>query len=229
MSLKLNLGCGTFPFPFERDNEPERLRNSAMPYPDTVYEPTWINVDKFPAPGVQEQINLFRFPWVRSSNGSLFNDDSIDEIWCAHLIEHIPHEVKVARGLPGKMVNDYAELVENFDGFFVFFKEVWRILKPDGLIYLRFPYAVNYPALCDPTHTRAITFGTLGYLTPQNTDDPFDYNTGLHFEMHGGSSIRFTPEGEHQRKYLSEAGLGQMVRDNYNTVEEVHVTLRAIK
>lgn len=229
MSRKLNLGCGTFTFPLVRGEEPKAVVDHAASVPDSVYEPGWVNVDKFKMPGVQEVINLFRFPWIRSSNGSPFNDDSIDEIWCAHLIEHIPHEVKLSHDLPLHMRAEWFDIVDNFDGFFVFFKEVYRILKPDGLIHLRFPYATNYPALCDPTHTRAITMGTLGYLNPQDDGDPFNYNVGVNFQVDGQVMLRFTKEWDNERQHYNEIGLARMLREHYNSVDQISVTLRAVK
>lgn len=229
MSRRLNLGCGTFPFPLVRGQEPVAIVDHVVPVPDTVYEPGWINVDKFPMPGVQEVINLFRFPWIRSSNGSPFNDDSIEEIWAAHLIEHIPHEVKLSHDLPPLIKAEWRDIIDNYDGFFVFFKEVYRILKPDGLIHMRFPYAVNYPSLCDPTHTRYITMGTFGYLNPQEDGDPFDYNVGINFQLVGKVLMRFTEDWNQEREYLSEKGIGRMLRDSYSCVDQISVTLRAVK
>lgn len=229
MSRKLNLGCGTYHLPLVRGKEPQSIIDHVMPVPDILYEPGWINIDKIDMPQVQEVIDLFRFPWIRSSNGTPFNDNTIDEIWCSHLIEHIPHEVKLARGLPPVIAQEWQNIVDSYDGFFVFFKEVYRILKPGGLIHLRFPYAVNYPALCDPTHTRYVTMGTLGYLKAQNPEDPFDYNVGVHFEIIGQVMMRFTEDWNQEREYYNEKGTARMLRENYNSVDQISATLQAIK
>ena len=97
MSLKLNLGCGKFPFPYKRGEEPNPYYS--LPFPDCAYEPGWINVDRSGLDGIQERINLFRFPWIRSSNGLPFDDSAFDVLFASHIVEHIPHEVKPVRDL----------------------------------------------------------------------------------------------------------------------------------
>jgi predicted SAM-dependent methyltransferase len=224
--VKLNLGAGTFPFPYERDNEPNKTH--VLPLPDEVYEPGWINIDKFALPGIQEQINLFRFPWIRSSNGNPFNQSSVDYIYAAHLLEHVPHEVKVSNKIPLGW-KEYGRFVEEFDGFFVFFAEAWRILKPGGLIHLRVPYGVSYDALCDPTHTRRIVPGTLSYLTDRNEDTPFDYGTQARFEMVGEITWRMAKEMAERMKDYTAEGFQYIVRNGTAQITGFDITLRALK
>lgn len=224
---KLNLGCGVFPFPYARDGVPNPEHN--MPLPDEVFEPGWVNVDKHAAPGVQEQINLFKFPWVRSSNGSPFNDNSFDYIWAAHIIEHVPHVVGVTAGLPGEMAATYRALVENYDGFFVFFTECWRILKPDGLIHIRFPYATSYPSLNDPTHTRYLTAGSFSYLGSRDRTTPFDYDMPCRFELEGPFDYRLVGHWVDDMKHYTPDYMEMLIRENYAIVDELRLTLRAVK
>src|SRR3990172_12089042 len=88
--LKLNLGCGRFPFPLDREHipNPEHLND----LPDAVFEPGWINVDKFAFDGVTPA-NLFRVPWP-------LEDNAFDMVWIGHLVEHIPHEVRTVHPIP---------------------------------------------------------------------------------------------------------------------------------
>ena len=225
--MKLNLGSGIFPFPLERDHipNPEHLE----PLPDHVFEPGWVNVDKHPAAGVQECIDLFRFPWVRSSNGNPFEDDCADLIWAGHILEHVPHQVRVRNGLPGPLARRYGEMIEELDGFFVFMAECWRILKPDGLIHIRFPYATSYASLSDPTHTRYMTPGSFSYLGARDENTPFDYNVGCHFELHEPFTFRLRTPLLEQRHYYTPEGLSEQVRANYALADEVRLTLRAVK
>src|SRR3990167_316583 len=83
--------------------------------------------------------NLLIFPWP-------FEDNSIDEIFCSHFLEHIPH---------GYGFND---------PFFDFFNELWRVLKPEGKITFITPYYTSIRAFQDPTHQRFITEATYAYL-----------------------------------------------------------------
>jgi SAM-dependent methyltransferase len=225
--MKLNLGCGVYPFPYAREAVPNPEHN--LPLPDEVFEPGWCNVDKHAAPGVQEQINLFRFPWIRSSNGSPFNDSSVDYIWAAHLAEHIPHEVKAARGLPGVLAKQYEAMVLDLDGFFVFFAECWRVLKPGGLMHVRFPYATSYPSLNDPTHTRYLTPGSFGYLKAREGSAPFDYDVPCNFELEGVYEYRLRGQWATEVGNYSQAGRERLLRENYAVCDEVRLTLRAVK
>src|SRR5690349_4828657 len=123
--MKLHLGAGRVIFPANPEQPPAHL----MPLPDSAFEPGWVNVDHIQLPGIQECVDLFKFPWVRSSTGAPWNDDSADEIYCSHLVEHIPHQVGVVPNLPPALAREYREMADSLDGWFMFFFECWRILK----------------------------------------------------------------------------------------------------
>ena len=59
----------------------------------------------------------------------------------------------------------------DYKGFFRGFKELWRILKPGGMLYGICPKYSSDWAWGDPGHTRVITQGTLCYLTRQMYKD----------------------------------------------------------
>jgi len=82
----------------------------------------YINIDKNP---------VFEPDIIRDiTRGLPFNDDSIDEIYTSHCLEHI----------------DSGE-----DIIFVM-NELYRALKPEGLLTIRVPHTKEYGAFCDPTH-----------------------------------------------------------------------------
>lgn len=56
-----------------------------------------------------------------------FKDNTIDEIFCSHTIEHIENPIK---------------LIE----------EIWRITKPKGKVVIKVPHCQNHGAFRDPTH-----------------------------------------------------------------------------
>lgn len=85
--------------------------------------------------------DLFQFPWP-------IKDRCVREVVCAHFIEHIPHR------MPGW----------EYDGFFMFFAEVWRICTKGAKITLTHPYVWNDRAFWDPTHVRYIHWMTYQYL-----------------------------------------------------------------
>ena len=91
--------------------------------------------------GTQADIahNLLTFPWP-------FDDNSVDETFCSHFLEHIPHG------------DGY------HDPFWDFFNELWRILKPGGIAKFVTPYYASVRAFQDPTHTRMITEPTYNYF-----------------------------------------------------------------
>ena len=134
--MKLNLGCGNVIFPMEK-GEPLPYGNHLSWLPPECYENGWLNVDKWGNPGVDEVVNLFAFPWIRSTTGQPWPDNSVDFMYCGHLIEHIPHEVRVHLDTPVHLWADYTRFCEMLDGLYVFFYEVWRVLRPNGQIHVR--------------------------------------------------------------------------------------------
>ena len=229
--MKLNLGCGRIIFPLDRDNLPP-YKVHLEPFHDSMFEPGWVNVDKYQNPGVNETIDLFKFPWIRSSNGSPFNDSSVDEIYCGHILEHVPHKVEVDNSVPFNWAKKYHRQVEELDGFFVFFAEVYRILKPDGLVYVRCPYAFSTAAMADPTHTRYIVPGSFSYLAGQDdtTKAPFDYHLPMRFEQFESILTRATTLGGQISAMIKERDSDQNELRLYNdVVDEIRIVLRAVK
>jgi predicted SAM-dependent methyltransferase len=72
-----------------------------------------------------------------------FEDDSVDEIYAIDLIEHIWE--------PKHMLN-----------------ECWRILKPDGDMFIETPYAGTDDYFKDPTHVRPYVPNTFKYFAEWN-------------------------------------------------------------
>lgn len=85
--------------------------------------------------------DLMKFPW------EFAKDNSIDEIFASHYLEHIPH---------GNGYND---------PLFQFMDEIYRILKPGGLARFVCPYYTSVRAFQDPTHLRFISEPMFSYFT----------------------------------------------------------------
>lgn len=75
--------------------------------------------------------DLEKFPWP-------FEDASVDEVYCAHYIEHTKDLI-------------------------AFFNELYRIMKPGATAEIIAPYYSSIKAWQDPTHVRAISENTFYY------------------------------------------------------------------
>lgn len=87
--------------------------------------------------------DLLDFPYPIKAN-------SVQEISCQHFVEHIPHY--------------RPEWPKGSDGFFLFFDELYRIMKKGGTARFLHPYVMNVRAFWDPTHVRFIHEATWYYL-----------------------------------------------------------------
>ena len=158
----------------------------------------WLNLDKFEYPTTDEfeyrKMDLFRYPWD-------LPDNSVDEVFASHIIEHIPHEAKRS-SFPGHDEGEHigeAEWYEKYwdvnrkwnkrwdelkdlDGFFAFFAEIWRVCQPDALVNIVCPFGYTRGAFQDPTHTRYIVPPTFYYLTAEENGN-WDYHLPLKFKI----------------------------------------------
>jgi len=92
----------------------------------------YIGVDIVKLPGVDIVHDLEKFPWP-------FKDESVDEVFCSHYVEHTKDLMK-------------------------FMDELYRILKPEGKANIVAPYYSSMRAWQDPSHTRAISEATFLYF-----------------------------------------------------------------
>jgi hypothetical protein len=126
------------------------------------------------APDADIKMDLLKFPWP-------WADDSVDEIFSSHFIEHIPmeyvdsrhlvYEKKELRGYGTYQFIPHRSPHEGKDLFFAFFDEVWRVLKkgddpnkPAGIAHIHCPCARSNRGFQDPTHRRYIVEETFLYL-----------------------------------------------------------------
>lgn len=153
--------------------------------------------------GTQADIeyDLTIYPWP-------FKDESVDEIWASHYIEHLPHGV----GLQDGMVD--------------FMNECWRILKKSGIARFLTPYYANARAFQDPYHTRFITESSYLYFNKQwrkmNKLEHYPIKTDFQIEKMD-HSISQTFIGRAQE------AIQQMAMININVVDDLLVMLRKPK
>lgn len=230
MNLYLNLGCGKAQFPIERDHPMVSHLKAWLPdaaYVDTADGARWLNVDRIGLDGVDAVVDLFSYPWVTSGHVRLAEPNSVEGIWCSHLIEHIPHD---PRYHPFAYHDRPLLEAGRVDGWYAFFLEAWRALKPDGLLYLVFPHGWSDGGLSDPSHRRYLSAASFGYFAP-NADAPFDYQVPVRFEQHGPVLINipvFLLEAE--LLPLDDApALDNWMRTHTNAVADMFLCLRAVK
>jgi hypothetical protein len=213
--MRLNLGCGRAQFPTFRDNP--LLAHISYCFPDSVYDEAagWINVDAVAQPGVDEVVDVFCYPWP-------WPDNSADEIWCSHLIEHIPHDARYRTD--GALVSPELHRAARADGFYAWFYEAWRVLKPDAEIHLVTPYAFSLTGVSDPQHRRYLTPQTFGYLAPQNDDAPFTYRIPFRFAATGEPILRTRINGD-----LAIEEIQRQMYYSVNMIDEMAISLKAVK
>lgn len=217
----LNLGCGRVILPALCP------AHYGLIDPITEYA-LWHNVDRNPEPGVDETLDIFRYPFPWAEN-------SFDGALCAHICEHIPHEIRhrvsapsrVAGGIhfvsPQEMWNDAFQ-----DGWFAFFHELWRVLTPGSIIHVLSPYAWSHGGVTDPTHTRLLTEHTFAHSMTPDPDAPFKYATGgLNLEL--AEPVRLAPT-EHFAHLLNDRSAWEAaLQTRINVVHELYVKLRVVK
>jgi hypothetical protein len=192
----------------------------------------WHNVDHLPLPGVNEVVDLFSFPWP-------FDSNSAEEMYAGHIVEHIPHEVKMRQDVD--MTSWWYGTLARLDGFFAFFAEVWRVLKPDGIIEITCPSAQSYMAYQDPTHVRYIVPTTFHYLQGTEKEpgrDRFDYGLPFKFQLlslqvaYTGTSAAMAmviPQISGTSKELMENELATRAETMWNQTGEIKVTMKVVK
>jgi hypothetical protein len=179
----------------------------------------YINVDKSRRVKADQVVDLFRYPWP-------WADNACDEFTISHLCEHIPHEGKpseaaVQNGSLSPSARRWNEL-KDYDGFFCFFGEVWRVAAPGAKVHIVVPYGKTHEALQDPTHTRYLVPQSFCYVTEEmKGPGDFDYDIPCLFKI---VSVRFDLPGG-----MPEADFAESMRYLWDLTRNMYVELEAIK
>jgi len=131
-----------------------------------------VNVDINPdvEPDKIYDLNKTPFPW---------SDNTFHRVIMAHVLEHL--------GDPWAIKMTYAEW------FFKFWHEVWRVLKPNGIVEVIVPYYNHESAWGDPSHVRPIMAQTFIFLSKKEyakakaaTNNPMaQYDIDFDFDILG--------------------------------------------
>lgn len=133
-------------------------------------EDGWINMDLVALPGVDVVWDVKKIPWP-------FEDNAFDMVYCSHFLEHIPHYIGLAE-----------------DGLVAVMKEIYRILKPDGILEIYVPYYLHKNSVKDPTHCRFFDIETFDYFTKGHS---LNYYSNLNFSCIAKEFSSFSPRYPH--------------------------------
>ncbi|UUX49629.1 hypothetical protein NUH88_19790 [Nisaea acidiphila] len=103
----------------------------------------YTNVDFFKECDPDILLNLEETPWP-------FETGSISEVAAIHVLEHLGEQRSV---------------------FFNIIKEIYRVLKHDGLFRVSVPHYMHRSYYSDPTHVRTFTSGTFEMLSKEQNRD----------------------------------------------------------
>lgn len=214
-SIWLNLGCGKTHLPSAPPPGHELVD------PDVYAEPHWINIDRVEGVGADLIFNLFEYPWPLESNlasGALLS----------HIIEHIPHEIRLTdRRLTEEERQRWEALEKLQDGWYAFFSELWRVLKPGAVAHIVCPHGHSDGALADPTHTRYIMPQTFTHGLQNPDSKTFRYETGCVFELTHPIVYRFT---ELAASFFDDPHkLQHAMMTQINIVYDMYARLKAVK
>jgi SAM-dependent methyltransferase len=171
--LKLDLGCGKRP-------EGHLTRQAGF-----------IGVDIAAIEGVDVVHDLTKFPYP-------FKDNSVEEIFCSHFIEHITGDDQMK-----------------------FFNELYRIMKPGAKALMIAPYYNSARCWQDPTHKTAISEARFMYYNKEwRTINNLDhYPITCDFDFTYGYDL--APEW----KLKSQEAQVFAIKHYTNVVNDIHVTL----
>jgi len=150
-------------------------------------------------------VDLFQYPWP-------FKDRSVSEVVSNHLIEHIPH---------------YRPEYEGVDGFWMFFNELYRVMRKNGKATFTCPYFKGDRGFWDPSHTRYIHEVNFYYFDPAwlEMNALQHYPITAHFEV-----VTIDGLGVPDEILNRNAEMQAQARSYYwNAVSDLKVTLKAIK
>lgn len=156
----------------------------------------FIGIDKSPQVGADLVLDVEREKLP-------FDDSSVDEIYCGHLVEHLHNLIP-------------------------FMNECYRVLKDGGLMTILAPYYTSIQATQDPTHVRYISENTFKYFTSEYIEKKrtFDYGINCLFEI---EKIEYGYINVWAKRWIPERVRHWARRHLWNVVVDITITLKAIK
>jgi len=173
--------------------------------------PGFINVDKYPEgnPDITCDLETAPWPWA---------DSSVEAIMMNHSLEHMG---------------------QTADVFFSIIKELYRVLKPGGMLEIRVPHPRHDAYLSDPTHVRPITTDMMRLFSKQANrewkerrvpNSPLGIYLDVDFEIvENGISIEEPYRTLFEAGSMSKEELDLLIRNSNNIVSEIQILLKAVK
>lgn len=143
--------------------------------------------------------DLNQYPWP-------FEDNSVDEVYCSHYIEHIPHDVDNG---------------DNRDGLIQFMDELYRILKPKGTVHIVAPYYKNERAFGDPTHRRYIGDLSFIYWNKEWRDE----NRVSHYNINCDFDMKLSYQVDNELILKSQEVRAEAFKKEWNAVQDILVDM----
>jgi len=226
----LNLGCGRTHFPSAPPAGHEAVDKDFYSYP------LFVNIDKVEGVGADLTFDIFQYPWPLEAN-------SYDGAGLFHILEHIPHEIKIARWASVEALHNKEFDSQNVrkldslqDGWFAFFSELYRVLTPNSIVHIVSPYGFSDGGITDQSHTRYLTMNTFTHsMTPDISDgSTFKYNNGgINFVIEGRPQYRVTPYGEALKKFYTahdfDVDFDFLIGTHLNVCYDFYVKLKVVK
>jgi hypothetical protein len=179
------------------------------------------------APNVKHRVDLLKFPWP-------WKDDSAEELFCSHFVEHISAREVEERDLAHVDARSRSFLGQ--DMFLAFFDECWRILKEGGKMTVACPAARNDRAFQDPTHRRFIVAQSFLYLWKKwRVDNKLDhYRVSADFDFNVDPTLWIQPQCCTHHQAAPTSARPQEVQSKelahyWNVVVDWQVTMTARK
>jgi len=118
-------------------------------------------------------------------------------------------------------------------------QEIYRVLKPDGVVQINVPHPRHDDFMNDPTHVRAVTAEMMSLFDRSMNDkwkemgaanSPLAHYTGVDFET---INVQNVFEDSYLEQYqagtLTADQIVEYVSSRLNVIKEIHITLRARK
>ncbi len=169
----------------------------------------FLNVDKFGEPDVRCDLEVFPWPWL---------DNSVGTVVLNHVLEHL-----------GADATTYISI----------FKELYRVCAAGAQIEIAVPHPRHDDFLNDPTHVRAVMPDGLELFSQRKNrewaaqgaaNSPLGLYHGVDFDLvdiHYGLDPRWL--ARLQSGELTQAAVRDAVRTHNNVVQEIRMTLRVVK
>jgi len=156
----------------------------------------YIGIDKSPDVGADFLVDIECEPLP-------FSDSSVDEIYCAHLVEHIHNLIP-------------------------FMNECYRVLKPGGRMEILAPYYTAIQATQDPTHVRFISENSFNYFTDEYLQKKRTFNYGINclFKI---VSIDYTHINVWSKSWVPHQIRHWARRHLFNVAVDITTVLAAVK